>query len=204
MKFSKKHNTLLIVGKGGSKDKAYDTMVERGNNIPVWTLNDNYTNPMSEIEQLHFEIHDPVHFTNNEIIANYKAHVENFNETKLQIVRHSDYPMEEIINHFGVNYLANCIAYQLALAIYLKYDKIIMVGIDHFLNPTLGANERKCVEFWIGVAIGRDISVQLASTSTLFKRETDELIRNYVNGMKIGEGKKVDDEYLNRPDNIYK
>jgi len=69
------------------------------------------------------------------------------------------YPMIEIMRHFTTNYLMNDPSFMIALAIYQKYDKLWIYGIDQ----VDGGYEkgRSYVAFWLGVALGRGIPYKI-------------------------------------------
>jgi len=93
------------------------------------------------------------------------------------------YPMEEIIKKFGISYFLNSISYILPLTIMQKPKNIILFGVDMSFGAKIEymKKEKACLEFWIGVAIGRGINVQITQESTLLKR----LGRNAFYGMKF-------------------
>lgn len=82
------------------------------------------------------------------------------------------YPIWEIIDeflppNFNRIYLANGAARAIALAVYLKYERIRLYGIDHcdeHFIPLKG-----CVEYWIGRAQERGIIVDIQEESCLMK-----------------------------------
>lgn len=99
------------------------------------------------------------------------------------------YPMHDI--HFfchGWRYFTCTFAYQIALAIHERFEEIGLYGVELWQGtPRERLVERACVEFWIGIAIGRDITVsiprpqsRLANQRPLYGYDYhDEM--NYVN-----------------------
>ena len=67
-----------------------------------------------------------------------------------------------------VRYFTSSPAYAIALAIYLNYDVIEIVGIEMSSN-TEYLYQRDGVMFWIGIATGRGIKVIIQDKSLLFK-----------------------------------
>lgn len=71
-------------------------------------------------------------------------------------------------------YFLNSFCYMLALAIFERYERIEMYGIDMAnmdgrpTNDTF-EDERSCVNFWVGVAIGRGIEVSISKDSRITK-----------------------------------
>lgn len=82
------------------------------------------------------------------------------------------YPIKEVYAEFGIIFFMNVIAYMVAYAIMQKPKKISLYGVD--MRPDSGMehhkNEKGCVEFWLGVAIGRGIKISLPPESYLLKR----------------------------------
>lgn len=81
-----------------------------------------------------------------------------------------EYPYDEIVSRFGIDYFSNTIAYMIALAVYEGYEKIRLYGVD--MAPEEYKNEMPSVEFWLGVAIGQGIKVEISQGSSLFKTRT--------------------------------
>ena len=77
-------------------------------------------------------------------------------------------PIEDILREFGTRYYVDMVGIMLAYAVFLRYDRIKIYGCDCMTN-TFYANEKAPTEFWVGVARGRGIEVQIASSSALCK-----------------------------------
>ena len=88
------------------------------------------------------------------------------------------YPLEEITREFGICYFRNTITYMLAYAIYKGYEKLRLYGIDQGPQWDYVTN-KPYVFYWLGVATGKGIKVELAKTSTLTQPMADE-IRRYI------------------------
>jgi len=82
------------------------------------------------------------------------------------------YPMKEVIDEFGKAYFLNNTCYMVALAIMQKPKNLTFFGVDlTFGNKSEYFREAKaCLEFWLGVAVGRGIIIHLAQESTLLRR----------------------------------
>lgn len=78
------------------------------------------------------------------------------------------YPLEEICAKYKNHYFSNSISYMIAYAIYKGYDKIKVYGVDHVRYESY-VMERSGVEFWLGIAIGAGIDVEIAAGSALLK-----------------------------------
>ena len=198
-------DSVIIVAKGASRFGASEIMKQHNNKIPVWTLNNGFFAPMSEVENLHFEVHDPIHHTEEEILNNFRTNVPYFREEQLTIITRGKLPVDEIINEFKVTFLTNCVCYQIALAVLLGYKTIYLCGVDTFIMEKTREQEILGVEFWIGVAKGRGITVkQTQGLTNLFKNPTEFKLRNYLNGKNIGQNIRVDDKYLYDTKYLYK
>ncbi len=77
------------------------------------------------------------------------------------------YPFAQIGYRFR-DYWTNTIAYMLALAVHEEYEEIHMWGVD-MATGTEYAQERPCVEFWLGLAAGRGITITVPDSSPLLK-----------------------------------
>lgn len=80
-----------------------------------------------------------------------------------------EYPLEDVLNHFGHEYFNNTAPYAVAMAIHTGlYSQISLFGMD-FTYPNAHDAEkgRACVEFWCGQAQARGIKINLPKTTTL-------------------------------------
>lgn len=82
------------------------------------------------------------------------------------------YPLMDIINEFcpaNTNriYMANGCVRAIALAIYWRYEKIRLYGIDHCDEQYIPL--KGCVEYWIGRAQERGVLVEIQDESCLMK-----------------------------------
>lgn len=85
-----------------------------------------------------------------------------------------EYPLKEIVEHFKTYYFSNSICYILALAIYTGVETIDFYGVNQ-VGIREYVNERKGVEFWLGMALGAGIQVSVHGPSHLTKLETGRL-----------------------------
>lgn len=86
------------------------------------------------------------------------------------------YPLDEIKREFFslVNreqFFRNTISYMIALAIYEQFDEIRLYGVNQNLEKEY-ERETPCVSFWLGIAIGRGIRVEVQKHSRLLNPET--------------------------------
>lgn len=202
MQFKKHTDSVIIQGKGGTKHMIPN--IRNYKNLPRWTLNNDYSETMSDTENLHFEPHKPLHHKDEEIHNNFKENCTNYKKENLQIVRYDDFPLTEITEKFKANFFRNCIAYEIALALYLGYNIIYLYGVDMFGNPIEGNIEKLSVEFWLGVAKGIGVKVIRPNRGTLFRTKTPAFYYNFINGVRIGEGKPTNKSYLYDIKDLYK
>ncbi len=89
------------------------------------------------------------------------------------------YPFAEIAYHFR-DYWTNTISYMLALAIHEGFEEIHTWGVD-MATGTEYTKERPCVEFWLGLAAGRGITVTVPDSSPLLKGDNGTYgLSNYI------------------------
>ena len=90
---------------------------------------------------------------------------------KLDIKNYEEYPLKEILKEYGVEYFTDSVAYMVAFAIFKGYTKIKMRGCDYFWGDEIHSGKRDCVEFWLGVAKGKGIEVDVGKGGTLLRRK---------------------------------
>jgi hypothetical protein len=87
------------------------------------------------------------------------------------------YPLKEIVKKFGIPYFTNTIAYMLAYALYEKVDSIQIYGVVQGGYYEY-MKERKGVEFWLGIAAGTGIKIEIKGNSELLTND-DNLLYGY-------------------------
>jgi|ERR1035437_2522209 SAM-dependent methyltransferase len=80
-----------------------------------------------------------------------------------------EYPLADVLNSCGGNrYFNSTAALAMAYAVHIGVKKIFFFGADFSYASSHSAERgRACVEFWIGFAMARGITVSIAGTSTL-------------------------------------
>ena len=91
-----------------------------------------------------------------------------------EIPKYEAYPLKEIVESFGSDYFANCIAYMIAYAIYKEVKEIEIWGVKQGLL-TEYVFHKGSVEFWLGIAVGRNIDIKIVGDSHLLRTSTWEL-----------------------------
>lgn len=98
-----------------------------------------------------------------------KASLEIAKERNIPIVSNrpyatEPYPTREIVKFFRSSFLRNTISYMMALAIYLKYDRIYMYGVD--CGPGwFHATGKPFITYWMGQADARGVDLRLSPNS---------------------------------------
>lgn len=76
------------------------------------------------------------------------------------------YPLKEITEKYGVMYFTNTICFMIALALYEGYDSIDLWGVNQ-AGKIEYINERRGVEFWLGLAAGMGTKISINGPSPL-------------------------------------
>jgi len=92
-----------------------------------------------------------------------------------------EYPLEDVINTICLPYLNSSVAYAFAYAIHIGVKQVGLYGCDFsYPDRHIAERGRACVEFLIGLAGSRGISIIVASESTLL--DANEPITSRVYG----------------------
>lgn len=81
------------------------------------------------------------------------------------------YPLQEVINGpgCGLDYFTSTVAYALGLAILEGFEEIDIFGIDLVVEEEY-FYQKACVEFWVGMALGRGVNVYIPKACALLKQ----------------------------------
>ncbi len=96
------------------------------------------------------------------------------------------YPLKEITERYGVMYFTNTICFMIAQALYEKYDAIDLWGVNQ-AGRIEYVNERRGVEFWLGLAAGMGTKVRINGPSPLlhnpsvygYKKSETDLMKEF-------------------------
>ena len=83
-----------------------------------------------------------------------------------------EYPLKEVMARFKVPYLANTVAYMIAYALYQGATSISLYGIAQ-QGAHEYASEKGSVEFWIGMACGMGVEVNICTPSLLLRNNSE-------------------------------
>jgi SAM-dependent methyltransferase len=91
-----------------------------------------------------------------------------------------EFPLEDVLNHFGHEYFNSTAAYAIAFAIHIGAAQISLFGMD-FTYPNRHDAEkgRACVEYWLGQARARGIKLFMPRESTLMDAYAGRASRLY-------------------------
>lgn len=79
------------------------------------------------------------------------------------------YPLDEVFEEFPSRYFTNHISWMLALALYQRVDEIGIYGVDMAMSGGEYEYQRPSVEYFIGIARGRGVPVEVPDTCDLLK-----------------------------------
>lgn len=141
----------------------------------LWAINTMYRSD-KKIDKL-FIMHD----IRRDILFQDKNFVDAVNASGLPVytaglypslTNNVEYPIEDVLKEFGTGFFLNTVSWMLPYAIMHKPKKIFLFGCD--MRPDSGrehyTNEKGCIEFWCGVAVGRGIEVVIPEESYICKR----------------------------------
>jgi hypothetical protein len=148
----------------------------------VWGLN---THIMSRPFDVIFEPHDVEWWLehHNDITwwhkrdQQYKRHIDRINEMSVPyltlkeydfIPTSFEYPVEEICESIQLDYFTGGVDFMLAYAIFRGVKKIDLYGV-HTTRDDEYEYQKPSLEFWIGLAKGNGIDINIHGDSTLLK-----------------------------------
>ena len=177
----KKGDSLVIVAKG---DSAPDGLaIARDKNCECWGLNDIKRSP--ELTML-FELHewDDRCKKYNSDLPDLKIPVM-MQKVEPDVPTSIKFPMEQLMEQFGIAYYNNQICQMIAFAIQTKrFNNLYLFGVDYGSTDRVEQEfERPCTEFWIGQAIARGINVFVSQQSNLMT------YCGYIKGVVYGYSK---------------
>lgn len=148
---------VAILGCGRSKDKApYDN-----DEYEIWSLNE-----MSALRfDRHFELH-PVDVQNEreiEWLTNCEKPIYVLSKKDMPFIKNAiEYPLDDILAQpWAIRYFTCTMAYEMALAIHLGYEKIELWGLNMDEgSPRERTVESACLQYWCGIATGKGIKVR--------------------------------------------
>ncbi len=89
------------------------------------------------------------------------------------------YPLDKMVEHFGVCYFTNTIDYMIAFALYNGATELNFYGVN--MTVLLEYKEQKpSVEYWLGRAMGMGVKCNLQHDVTSLLKSKDGLLYGYL------------------------
>lgn len=91
----------------------------------------------------------------------------------------AEYPLADVLSIVKVPYFQNTICYMIAYALFQRVNSISLYGVAQ-MGTHEYMKEKGCVEFWLGLAMGMGVQVNI-ETPSLLLRDGSEYLYGYVN-----------------------
>lgn len=188
----KKSKNLIIIGKGESSYMAQKFLDMYGN-ADIWRLNQGSGWQLETNATIwHFEIHDPIHLSDDDIRNAYKTNGVSYNN--MEVVRRGDVDIASLIRKYGNRFFANTIAIQMALALSLGYEAVGLPGCDIFDVEEEAKLEEASVVFWYGLLSARGVWVSQTDKCTIFKNGTEFNRTCWEAGKALGRDRGIGED----------
>ena len=169
-----KEKKIIIMGSGPGWE---DTPIDDGE---IWGVNSthllrnvdrivdihNRIDPKEEKDRIHMK-----HLREKSIPAYFQDEIEGFDNAK-------KYPLDEIIKEFGTDYFGSGVDYIIALAIYEGATDIRLYGVC-MMDKSEYAHQKASVEYWIGIARGRGIDVEVYGKHSVILKTRNGMVYGY-------------------------
>lgn len=163
---------VAIVGFTDHRIRAF----ELGDDWEVWGINELHRHHNPELFHRWFEIHPITDFQPQNGQPGDLAHLQTLAKFPIPVYMQDHYqdipaslPFPKEAVEKGLprgDYQTSSISWEVALAILMGAKKIGIYGVD-MANDTEYAEQRPCLEYWMGIAEGRGIEVDIPETSDL-------------------------------------
>jgi hypothetical protein len=176
--------TVALVGMGQSSAG----LAPYKEDVELWSLNETHLYAWMQRATRWFQIHPREIWTRELSGRGEKGHAEWIRQNPWgipvymrfynnEVIGSVEYPLQEMAEEFFGNfergtedvetrYFRSTFAYMMALAIHEGFERIEPYGFD-FHSGTDFAKQRECALFWIGMAMGRGITVAVPHNSEL-------------------------------------
>jgi hypothetical protein len=158
----------------------------------IWTLNE-AAGKSKQRSEVVFQMHDPGIYKNpnNQTDPNHWTWLKQLHDNKIymqkvdpEVPNSIEYPFKDIVKDLMGNVLQKGLndrelkpvelftfsgVYALALAIYLKYDRIRLYGMD-MTHTEEYRYQRESYAFWVGYAGGKGIDLEIYGAESIFNR----------------------------------
>jgi len=132
--------------------------------------------PLSHRYDVHFEMHDrSIWETRGEeyLAQLQESPTPTLMQAEYEDIRNSvEYPLGEVIARLGRDYFACSPAYMIGYAMLCNPRRVSIWGVD-YANPEQWMYEKPCLEYMIGLLIGRGVDVFVPPESTLLSFHPD-------------------------------
>jgi len=142
---------LVIVAKGDSRHDGFAIAREKG--CECWGLNDMRYPEMTML----FELHERERWEGYSKDLGTIGIPVMMQECEADVPTSVKFPMQSVMDEFGIPYFNNQICLMLAFALQTgRFKNIYLFGVDYRGTERAEQEfERPCTEFWMGVAMGR-------------------------------------------------
>ncbi len=86
-----------------------------------------------------------------------------------EIEQSRPYPLDEVLQAFGVSYFTSTIAYMMAHAIKEGYKKIVLHQILSYPHAPDYMDQKPCLDFWSGIAIAKGVQIVVTGSGSICK-----------------------------------
>ena len=157
--YTKKKDKVILCGKGVDWWKA----PEISRDAEIWGINDVI------MSRVNFDLLFNIHLTEDYCSLDMNC-TQLASSLGIPIIMPREYeelptsirfPLEEIMKEFDTDYFMTGIVYMIAYAVYKSYKQIDCYGINMRGADEKYKNARACVEYWLGIAKGRGIKVNM-------------------------------------------
>ena len=117
------------------------------------------------------------------------------NGTPFEVPNALNFPLDRLLALHAHDYFTCTFAYQIALAIALGFDEIMLVGLA-LIEAREALIERPCVEFWCGVAMAQKIKIVIPGIDGL--GQVPLIWSPFRYGFEYGQEKEWVEKYCER------
>jgi len=177
---------IHLLGKGAGWRDVEKVEVDENNGI--WGVNDCFLRT-PQVEKT-FHMHDLEVFANDErtassmrltkLKANENPDMEFYSTYAWHEIPHCKaYPLEEVIDYFGVCYFSSTPEYMIAKAIMDGAEELYYYGLNMAVKLEF-IEQKPGMEFWTGMAMGKGLKVHLQYGNTSLLKVKDGLLYGYL------------------------
>jgi hypothetical protein len=174
-------DNLIIAAMGAGGDKV---PYPRPDDTDFWVLNDMIFSRQEGVTMLwnmHLWEHYGQTYMNNALLAS-KFDIPVMMPRTYDFIKTSiAYPIKEIIEEFNSDYFTTVIPYMIAYAIYKKYKKIDLYGVNMAGPGEIHKNGKACAEYWIGRAQERGVEINCKGKYNQLLKAYDRRLYGYEN-----------------------